>query len=92
VTSTFADQHTGEMLGSIKSMKISVNIPDDQVEFVDSRVSEGLYSSRSAAFSEALRMWRLSELEAGYEEAFSEVDSAWDAVEGEGLSTEGESW
>ena len=80
------------MIGSIKSMKISVNIPDDQVEFVDSRVSEGLYSSRSAAFAEALRLWRLTELEAGYEEAFAEVDPAWDAVESDGLSGEGESW
>lgn len=79
------------MLSRIKSMKISVNIPDDEVGFVDSRVLEGEYSSRSAAFSAALKLWRLSELESGYDTAFSESDTAWNAVVADGVEP-GEEW
>ena len=80
------------MTGTLESMKISVNIPDDQVAFVDSRVADGSYPSRSAAFVEALRQWRLSELAPSYDQAFVEADPIWDLAVADGLTDDSESW
>lgn len=77
------------MGGTIESMKISVNTPDDLVRFVDAQVVAGYYPSRSAAFTEALVAWRLARLESSYDEAFAEVDSDWDSLVGDGLSDTG---
>lgn len=83
---------SGPMAGILISMKISVNIPDDEVAFVDRRVAEGHYPSRSQAMSAAIKLWRKNELEASYERAFSESDPAWDAVVSDGLADEQQSW
>lgn len=80
------------MLGILKSMKISMNIPDDEVSFVDSRVAAGAYRSRSQAVSAAIKLWRTSELEDSYRRVFDEIDPAWGAVAADGLDDDGESW
>ena len=77
-------QRKGE--GMIIGMKISVNTPDDLVGFVDQQVHAGLFASRSAAFADALRLWRLARLESSYDEAFAELDDEWDVVVADGLA------
>ena len=72
-------------------MKISISLPDDDVEFLDAYASESGVSSRSAAVHRAVRLLRSSRLGASYEGAWSEwVDEghadAWDAVAGDGLA------
>jgi Arc/MetJ-type ribon-helix-helix transcriptional regulator len=74
-------------------MKLSVSLPEEDVEFLDAYArSEGL-SSRSAALHKAVRLLRGSELEADYEEAFETWESEgnadlWDATVGDGLRTD----
>lgn len=46
------------MAGIPISMKISVNIPDDEVAFVDRAVAAGHYPSRSQGFSAAIKLRR----------------------------------
>lgn len=69
-------------------MKISVNTPEELVRFVDSQVNAGHYPSRSAAFTDALTRWRVGRLESSYDQAFSNLDPAWDEVEADGLLDE----
>lgn len=95
ITSTKAAhlfRQSGHMAGILISMKISVNIPDDEVAFVDRAVAAGHYPSRSQAFSAAIKLWRKKELEASYERAFSQSDPAWEAVVSDGLADEKQSW
>lgn len=72
-------------------MKLSVSLPDDDVEYLDSYArSQGL-DSRSAAVQKAVRLLRASELGAAYEDAWTDwADSddgeLWDTVTDDGLS------
>jgi len=66
-------------------MKISMNLPEEEVAFVDRQVRAGHYRSRSAAMSAALKLWRKSELESGYVEAFENIDPIWDHSIADGL-------
>ena len=67
-------------------MKISMNLPEDEVAFVDRQVQSGHYRSRSAAMSAALKLWRKSELESGYNDAFEAIDPLWEESIADGLS------
>jgi Arc/MetJ-type ribon-helix-helix transcriptional regulator len=72
-------------------MKVSVSLPDDDVDYLDAYVrSQGL-DSRSAAVHRAVRLLRATELGAAYDEAWAEWEASedgelWDAVTGEGLA------
>ena len=66
-------------------MVITVTLPEDLVSFVDQRVSDGTYLNRSEAISKAVRTWRTSQEELGYEKAFAELDSSWDSATGDGI-------
>ncbi len=73
------------------SMKLSVSLPDDDVEYLDEYVVAQRLDSRSAALRKAIRLLRTSELGSAYEEAWAEWDDsddgpAWDAVAGDGLA------
>jgi Arc/MetJ-type ribon-helix-helix transcriptional regulator len=74
-------------------MKLSVSLPDEDVEFLDAYASEQGFASRSAVLHMAVRLLRGSELGAAYEDAFAEWDEAgeaeaWDATAGDGLAAD----
>ena len=74
-------------------MKLSVSLPDDDVEFLDAYAREQGIGSRSAVLHKAVRMLRASALGAAYESAWqewsdSDVASEWDATVGDGLVDE----
>lgn len=71
-------------------MKVSVSLPDEDVEFLDRYARTNGYQSRSAAVHQAVRLLRASELGADYAEAWAEWTSsgdadAWDSVVGDGV-------
>ena len=72
-------------------MKVSVSLPDEDVEYLDDYArSQGL-NSRSAALHKAVRLLRASELGPAYEDAWtewsdSEDSELWDATTADGVS------
>jgi len=72
-------------------MKLSVSLPDDDVEYLDEYARTQRLDSRSAALHKAVRLLRASELGGAYEDAWNEWaegedDSLWDAVVDDGLA------
>ena len=64
-------------------MKVSVSIPDEDVEFLDHYARTHQIESRSAALNRAIRLLRASELGDAYAAAFTEwtddaANEAWD--------------
>ena len=53
-------------------MKVSVSVPDEDVEFLDNYVKTHRFASRSAAVQRAIRLLRASELTDSYAAAFAE--------------------
>ena len=74
------------MVGMLKSMKFSANVPDDLLEFLDTQVTNGHYKSRSQALTEALQSWRTERLADDYRSAFVEEDLSWDVAVADGLN------
>jgi Arc/MetJ-type ribon-helix-helix transcriptional regulator len=73
-------------------MKLSVSLPEEDVEFLDQYAESQGYESRSAVVHKAVRLLRASELGREYAEAWEEwSDSAeaeaWDTVVSDGLAT-----
>lgn len=71
-------------------MKVSVSLPDEDVEFLDAYAKSQGIESRSAVVHKAVRLLRASELGAAYEDAWLEwansgAGDAWDAVIADGL-------
>lgn len=71
-------------------MKISVSLPSEDVEFLDSYVESLGYDSRSAVVRSAVRMLRSSKLGAAYTEAWQEWEQSgdgdiWDTTATDGL-------
>ena len=73
-------------------MKLSVSIPDEDVQFLDDYAREQGLDSRSAAVHRAVRLLRTAELAAAYESAWEEWAGSeatdWDGVAGDGLATD----
>jgi Arc/MetJ-type ribon-helix-helix transcriptional regulator len=74
-------------------MKLSVSLPDEDVEFLDAYATEQGFPSRSAVLHKAVRLLRGAELGAAYEEAFAEWEQAeesasWDVAVADGLGTD----
>jgi Arc/MetJ-type ribon-helix-helix transcriptional regulator len=72
-------------------MKVSVSLPDDDVDFLDSYADRGGFASRSAVVHKAVGLLRASELGAAYEDAWtsweaSDDSTLWDATAGDGQS------
>ncbi len=70
-------------------MKVSVSLPDNDVEFLDTYADRQGFASRSAVLHKAVRLLRASELGSAYEDAWEEwatsADSAlWEAATGDG--------
>ena len=53
-------------------MKVSVSLPDDDVDYLDQYAQAQGLPSRSAAVHKAVRLLRASELGAAYEDAWGE--------------------
>lgn len=74
-------------------MKLSVSLPDEDVEFLDAYASGQGITSRSAVLHKAVRLLRGAELGAAYEDAFAEWENegeaaAWDVTAADGLGTD----
>jgi Arc/MetJ-type ribon-helix-helix transcriptional regulator len=71
-------------------MKVSVSLPEEDVEFLDAYVDSQGFASRSAVVHKAVRLLRASELGSAYEDAFGEWsrDEAdlWESTAADGLS------
>lgn len=63
------------------SMKVSISLPDEDVEFLDSYAEAQGLRSRSAVLQKAVRLLRGTELAPAYEEAFSSWDESDDAAD-----------
>lgn len=71
-------------------MKVSVSLPDDDVEFLDTYAVREGFASRSAVLHKAVRLLRASELGGAYEQAWAEWResddaSLWEATTADGL-------
>jgi Arc/MetJ-type ribon-helix-helix transcriptional regulator len=70
-------------------MKLSVSIPDDDVEFIDLYAGEHGLASRSGVVQRALSLLRASELGDDYAAAWLEWESTeadlWNATAADGL-------
>jgi Arc/MetJ-type ribon-helix-helix transcriptional regulator len=71
-------------------MKVSVSLPDGDIDFLDSYAREQGMDSRSAAVHKAVELLRTTQLAGAYEDAWeSWTDSgdaeAWDDVAADGL-------
>lgn len=72
-------------------MKLSISLPDDDVEFLDEYTVDHGMPSRSAAVHKAVRLLRASGLGAAYEDAWTEwaaTDDSelWEPTAGDGLT------
>jgi Arc/MetJ-type ribon-helix-helix transcriptional regulator len=73
-------------------MKMSVSLPEDDVEFLDSYAHDQGIPSRSAVLHQAVGLLRAAQLGAAYEEAWQDWTAsgdagAWETVTGDGLGT-----
>jgi Arc/MetJ-type ribon-helix-helix transcriptional regulator len=71
-------------------VKVSVSLPDEDVEYLDAYAETQGLDSRSAALRKAVRLLRASELGAAYEDAWAEWDEGedaklWDAAIADGV-------
>jgi Arc/MetJ-type ribon-helix-helix transcriptional regulator len=70
-------------------MKVSVSLPDDDVEYLDAYARDRGLESRSAAVHKAVRLLRASELGSAYEEAWADWDASEDAELWNGAAADG---
>ena len=70
-------------------MKVSVSLPDDDVEFLDAYVRSQGIESRSAVVHKAVRLLRASELGPEYEDAWQQWAEAGDATRGDSAVSAG---
>ncbi len=70
-------------------MKVSVSLPDEDVEFLDDYAKAHRVASRSGAVQRAIQLLRASELSHSYAEAFEQWDQSeselWDNTVADGL-------
>jgi Arc/MetJ-type ribon-helix-helix transcriptional regulator len=70
-------------------MKVSVSLPDEDVDFLDSYADAQGFASRSAVVHKAVRLLRASELGPAYEDAWDQWSKddadAWESTTSDGL-------
>ncbi len=72
-------------------MKLSVSLPEEDVEFLDQYARTQGYRSRSAVVHRAVRLLRSTEIGEDYADAWSEWSESgdadlWDGAVGDGLA------
>lgn len=70
-------------------MKLSVSLPDEDIEYLDAYAERQGLSSRSAALKKAVRLLRASELGAAYEDAWAEWAADDQSVLWDGATSDG---
>lgn len=70
-------------------MKLSVSLPEEDVEFLDAYAEAQGIASRSAAMHKAVRLLRASELGPAYEDAWTEWAGGDDQVLWENSTADG---
>jgi Arc/MetJ-type ribon-helix-helix transcriptional regulator len=70
-------------------MKVSISLPDEDVEFLDEYAAAQGYDSRSAVVHKAVRLLKAAQLGAAYEDAWaewagSEDEELWGSVLADG--------
>ena len=73
-------------------MKLSVSLPEEDIEFLDSYAQARGYPSRSAALQHAVAVLRSGQLTAAYEDAWTSWEAtgeadAWDVTAADGLAS-----
>jgi Arc/MetJ-type ribon-helix-helix transcriptional regulator len=76
-------------------MKVSVSLPDEDIEFLDEYVRNVGAPSRSAVIQRAVRLLRATELGPAYAQAWDEWERSgdsevWESVSGDGLDGSGD--
>lgn len=71
-------------------VKVSVSLPDEDVEFLDAYARSKGIGSRSAVVKKAVRLLRATDLGADYEDAWADWAASsegdlWDPTAGDGL-------
>ena len=82
----------GNPNGSIDGMKVSVSLPEEDVEFLDTYAKDRTAGSRSAALHDAVGLLRAAQLAGAYEDAWASWESSddaeiWDTAAADGLSS-----
>jgi Arc/MetJ-type ribon-helix-helix transcriptional regulator len=72
-------------------MKVSMSLPEEDVEFLDAYAQSQGYPSRSAVLHKAVRLLRASELGDAYEDAWGEwartgEAALWEVATGDGVT------
>ena len=70
-------------------MKLSVSLPEEDVEFLDAYAAAQGFPSRSAVVHRAVRLLKASELGAAYEDAWEEWEAAGEADAWEATAPDG---
>jgi antitoxin MazE9 len=73
-------------------MKVSVSLPDEDVEFVDEYARTQGFGSRSAVLHKAVRLLRTADLGSAYADAWQEWEDSgeaepWESASGDGLGS-----
>ena len=71
-------------------MKVSISLPDEDLEFLDQYTKDAGLDSRSAALQKAVRLLRSAELSQEYAAAWEEFDASgdaalWESTVGDGI-------
>lgn len=71
-------------------MKLSISLPEEDVDFLDVFADRAGMPSRSAVVQQAIAMLKAADLAIAYERAFQEwhdtgEEAAWDSAAGDGL-------
>ena len=72
-------------------MKVSISLPDDDVEYLDAYAEREGFASRSAVLHKAVRLLRASELGTAYEDAWTDWEASddgamWESTAADGLT------
>jgi len=70
-------------------MKLSVSLPNEDVDFLDAYASSQGFASRSAVVHKAVRLLRASELGPAYEDAWQQWAAEGDAAAWEPTASDG---
>jgi Arc/MetJ-type ribon-helix-helix transcriptional regulator len=70
-------------------MKVSVSLPDEDVEFLDAYAAEQGFESRSAVLHKAVRLLKAVELSDAYKDAWREWEDTGDAAAWESVVADG---
>jgi Arc/MetJ-type ribon-helix-helix transcriptional regulator len=76
--------------GRIVGVKMSVNVPSVDYEYLERVTADGTYPSRSAAVSAGVRLLRERDMASDYAEDFarwrgSEDEALWESTSGDGI-------